>query len=267
MERALYIAAALALLAPFLARVWRRAPRVLDHLALPLAAMAFEVAALGIGWAREGHLPLDAFAHGLGALSLWVTVGWLYVRRRPRMEWLGAALLGLAILLVVVGQLAPDPTARPDTDLRTLWFPLHVLLMLVGFLGFALSCAISILYLVVRRRLKARRLAGIARLPSLDTLDRLNLQAMALGFVALTAGMVVGGLWGATREAGRAGPDLTTWATVAVWAWYAAGLHVRLVAGWRGRLAAIFGAVGFGLLALLLGLAMLILRGWHAYGG
>jgi ABC-type transport system involved in cytochrome c biogenesis permease subunit len=89
---------------------------------------------------------------------------------------------------------------------------------------------------------------------------------MALGFVSLTAGMGVGYLSIAAHPEDRLVPDVTIYTTLAIWIWYAAGLHMRLVAGWRGRLAAIFGVVGFSALGFLVGLAMLMLNGWHGFG-
>lgn len=267
MESLLYGAALIVLIPPLMARLLPRLRERLDFSVLPWVAMLAQVAALVWAGVRRGHLPLDTFQHGLGALSLLLVAGWLVLRRRPRMDLLGAVLLGLAAVMLSLGLVAPGDGYSGDTELNSLWFVLHILLMLTGFLGFALAFSISGLYLLVRRRLKSRRLRGIGRLPSLDTLDRLNLRSMALGFVALTLGMVVGGLWASTRPETDLGPDITIYATLAVWLWYAAGLHVRLIIGWRGRLAAIFGVVGFGGLAVLLGLAMLMLHGWHGFGG
>ena len=266
MDRSLYISALVAYVILLLARVPSRARPILGHPAWIVVGVLLHSGALALAWFYGGRLPLDSMRDGLSALSLWVVIGWAYLRRRPKMEDLGTVLLGLAVLLLAAGQLAPGPGGESEADFSTIWFPLHVLLMLLGFTGFALAFSMSALFLFVRRRLKQKRLKDIARLPSLDTLDRLNLQAMALGFVALTAGMAVGGLWGANHPEGDLAPDITIYATVAVWIWYAAGLHVRLVAGWRGRLAALFGVFGFAGLVILFSIAVLVLRGWHGFG-
>ncbi|MEC7946249.1 MAG: cytochrome c biogenesis protein CcsA [Myxococcota bacterium] len=261
----LAILALLAWLGPLLGRRPEALSRLTRHGGWVGAALVLHVGALAAEGVVAGRVPLDSMRFGLGALSLWVMLGWLYLRLRPRMELLEALLLGLGVVLLAGGQLAPG--GGPPDRLATLWFPFHVSLILAGLLGFAVSFTLSVLFLVVRARLKARRLRGIARLPSLETLDKRNYQSMALGFVALTAGMAVGGMWAATHPDSSMGPDATIWGTLLLWVWYAAGLHLRLVSGWRGRLAAIFGVGGFAGLGFFVLFASVVLQGWHGGGG
>ena len=225
------------------------------------AGIALHLLSLIVDAAIIGALPLSSMRWGLGALALWVVLGWAYLRRRPQMESLGPLLVGLALVLMGTAQLAPD--AGGSADLSSPWFVAHAALILLGLGGLAVSFTLSVLWLVVRRRLKTKRLRGISRLPTLDTLDRLNYQSMALGFVALTAGIAVGGMWAATHPAASMGADITIWGTALLWCWYAVGLHTRLVSGWRGRLAAIFGVGGFVGLGAMVAVAGLFLRGWH----
>ena len=156
-----------------------------------------------------------------------------------------------------------DPPAPASAGVDTPWFALHFGLIFLGYGGMALSFVVSAMFLVVRRRLKTKQLADIGSLPTLDSLDLLNFRATALGFVALTAGIAMGAFLLVESKGGRAAGDLTVWGSVAVWLWYAAGLHARLMLGWRGRLAAIFGVVGFGGLGLVLLIAGVLLGGWH----
>jgi ABC-type uncharacterized transport system permease subunit len=225
------------------------------------AAVALHVGALVFSVVEAGRLPLDSMRFGLHALGLWVVLGWVWLRSQPRMESLGGLLLGLAVLLQAVAQLAP--THGGGTAREGLWFPAHVSLILLGLGGLALSFSLSVVFLWVQRRLKAKRFDGLARLPSLDVLDRRNYQAMSFGFVSLTAGMAVGGVWAATHPEASMGPTVTVWGTVLLWMWYAAGLHARLVSGWQGRLAAVFGVGGFMGLGALVTVAALVLQGWH----
>lgn len=265
MERLFAILALLAWLGPLIGRRPPALARVTRHAVWIGTALVLHIGGMVAEGVIAGRVPLDSMRFGLGALSMWVMLGWLYLRRQPRMELLEALLLGLGVVLLGAGLLAPG--GGPPDRLETLWFPLHVMLILAGLLGFAVSFTLSVLFLVVRRRLKERRLRGIARLPSLETLDRRNYQSMALGFVSLTAGMAVGGMWAATHPDSSMGPDATIWGTVLLWVWYAAGLHVRLVSGWRGRLAAIFGVGGFAGLGVFVLFAVVVLQGWHGGGG
>ncbi len=257
----LAIVALVAYLAPLVARVVPRVRPALAHRGWAALAIGAHVGALVVAAVHAGTLPLDSMRWTLEALALWVAFGWLFLRRQPRMELLGAMLSGTAVVLLSVSQVAPG--AGGSGPLDSLWLPAHLALILAGLCGFAVSFTLSVLFLIVRSRLKQKRLRDIARLPSLETLDRLNYRAMALGFVALTAGMAIGGTWAATHPDRSMGPDVTVYGTVALWLWYAVGLHLRLVSGWRGRLAAIFGVGGMVGLGLMVAVALVVLRGWH----
>lgn len=261
MTRWIAIVAGLAYLVPLLAERLRPNVRALHHPGWIYGGLALHVGSLLLDAVQMGGAPLSSMRWGLGALALWVVIGWVFLRRQPRMESLGRLLVGLALVLLGIAQVAPD--AGGEADLSSPWFIAHIALIFVGLGGLAVSFTLSVLWLVVRRRLKTKRLRGIGRLPTLDTLDQLNYQAMALGFVSLTAGMAVGGTWAATHPDASMGSDITIWGTLALWCWYATGLHTRLVSGWRGRLAAVFGVGGFVGLGLLVATAGLVLQGWH----
>ncbi len=261
MTRWIAISAGLSYLVPLVADRVRPDDRRWTHGAWIGLGIFLHIVALVVDIALLGALPLTSMRWGLGGLALWVVLGWAILRGRPQMESLGRLLVGLALVLLGTAQLAPDSGGR--ADLSSPWFVAHVALILVGLGGLAVSFTLSVLWLAVRRRLKTKKLRGIARLPTLDTLDRLNSQSMAAGFVSLTAGMAVGGMWAATHPTASLGPDITVWGTVALWIWYAVGLHTRLVSGWRGRLAAFFGVGGFVGMGVVVLTAGLVLRGWH----
>jgi ABC-type uncharacterized transport system permease subunit len=145
-----------------------------------------------------------------------------------------------------------------------LWFlVLHVSLIFVGLAGFAISFCLSLLFLALRRRLKRKELQGLQDLPALDTIDALNFRAMVTGFVTISAGALIGGVWAWLH--GFEG-DVTVWATVLVWLWYAVGLQGRVIGGWRGRFAALFGVVGFAGVAIALATLGALFGGWHGMG-
>ena len=170
MDRLIAACAVVAWLVPLVARGVPAIQSVGKHWLWVAAGFILHTLALATEGYTLGHLPLESMRFGLGALALWVMLGWAYLRRQPRMALLETLLGSLGVVLLVAGQLAPS--GGPPDHLSTLWFPVHVVLILAGLLGFAVSFTLSLLFLVVRRRLKQRRLKGIARLPSLESLDR-----------------------------------------------------------------------------------------------
>lgn len=265
MTTVLIITALAGLLVPLLGRVLaRRSGRALGWaghaLWAPLAAVLVLAALLSAGW-EAGRAPMVTIRGGLLTVASLVVFGWVLLRRQPQMDaardiltWLTLVLLGASLM---------DPPAPAQAAADSEWFMVHFGLIFLGFGGMALSFVVSAMYLVVRRRLKTKQLDGIGRLPTLDALDLLNFRSQSLGFVALTAGIAMGAFLLVESQGSRAAGDLTVWGSVAVWIWYAAGLHARLVLGWRGRMGAVFGVLGFGGLGAILALAGVLMGGWH----
>ncbi len=233
--------------------------------AVALVAVALEALTL-VGQAWLSHQP-PGFPEALVAASLGVGIAYVAVANGS-LRALGMLLGPLALVLLGTAQVVPHRSvnALQETGVSP-WLPIHLGLMFAGLGGFALSSVVGVVYLWARGRLKQKRFDQMARLPSLEVLDRIQFRAMLFGFVFLTLGIGVGGVWAAASLSEAWEIDPKVWFTVVIWAWYGAALQVRLVAGRRGRWTALFSIVGFaGMLFSLIGLNFL-LGGWHAYGG
>lgn len=206
------------------------------------------------------------FAMLLSTASLGMAIGYTWLRGDRRRS-LGMLLGPLMVVTLATAQFIPAGrvVALSETDLSP-WLPVHLGLMFAGLLGFVLAFAVGALYLLVRRRLKRKDFSQLGRMPSLETLDRVQFRAMLFGFVFLTLGIGAGGLWAAATLDRPWALDPKVWLTLVIWAWYGVALQVRLVAGWRGRWSALFSIVGFVGLIGSLWLSSWVMRSWHSYG-
>ena len=104
------------------------------------------------------------------------------------------------------------------------------------------------------------------RLPSFEVLDDVMYKAIAVGFAFFTIATVLGALWAAEAWGGYWSWDpKETWALI-VWLNYAAWLHMRLMKGLRGTVAAWWALVGLLVTSFaFLGVNM-FLSGLHSYG-
>lgn len=203
---------------------------------------------------------LSATALGLGMAYIWLA--------HRQQQAIGMLLAPFSVVLLGTALVVPHRSvaALEDTGYSP-WLPIHLGLIFSGLAGFAVSSAVGVMFLWVRSRLKQKRLAGLARLPSLDVLDRFQFRSMLFGFVFLTLGIGAGGAWAAASLTDPWAFDPKIAFTLCIWAWYGLALQVRLVSGRRGRWTALFSIVGFGgLVFSLVGLNFL-LAGWHSYGG
>jgi cytochrome c-type biogenesis protein CcsB len=105
-----------------------------------------------------------------------------------------------------------------------------------------------------------------ARTPSLELMDDLMYKAIAVGFAFFTIATVLGAFWAAEAWGGYWSWDpKETWALI-VWLNYAAWLHMRLVKGLRGTVAAWWALGGLAVTTFaFLGVNM-FLSGLHSYG-
>ncbi|MCB9777950.1 MAG: cytochrome c biogenesis protein CcsA [Alphaproteobacteria bacterium] len=261
MDRALLLVALACYLAPLLSRDDGRL-RVLAARWWVPAGILLHVQGLALAFILDS-VPLRSMTEGLGLTALTVMLAREWFGRRPRMGLLRRILLALASVLLGLAAVAPSPEGAGAPP--SIFFLLHIGLVLTGFAAFALTFSMSALFLVVRRRLKSKDLSEIGRLPSLDTLDVLVIRTMAFGFACLTAGIAGGLALGLITEGKPPALDFTTIVTTLLWLWYAAGLVARVAAGWRGRLVAVFGVGGFVAFMVVAGVG-LALSGWHGMG-
>jgi cytochrome c-type biogenesis protein CcsB len=130
--------------------------------------------------------------------------------------------------------------------LRSHWSSIHVTSSLIGYASFALAFGATIGYMLQERMLKSKRINCLQKhLPPLDVMDHLAYRMVAIGFPMLTLGIVTGALWAQSAwNSFWSWDPKETWSLI-TWLVYAAYLHVRVVAGWRGSLAKRLLIVGF----------------------
>ncbi|MBA3338551.1 MAG: c-type cytochrome biogenesis protein CcsB [Geodermatophilaceae bacterium] len=194
--------------------------------------------------------------------------------REPRISGVGVFVmlpitLGLALNgLFLYAQAGPLVAA-----LRSGWLVVHVTAVSVGFGAFLTSGIVSALYLVRARHEASEssavgRLAGIAqRLPRAETLDLAAYRLVVFGFPIFTFAVIAGAIW-AENAWGR----FWGWDPKEIWAFiafivYAAYLHARATAGWRGRAAARVNLAGLFVMLFNLLFINIVVAGLHSYAG
>ena len=120
---------------------------------------------------------------------------------------------------------------------------------------------ISLLYLLLLwRRPDLERL-----LPNADTLDRITYKTICIAFPLLTLMIAAGAYWANQTWGSYWNWDpKETWAAI-TWLVYAGYLHMRVTRGWRGRRAAYFAILGFGVVMFTFFGVTYLLPGLHAY--
>jgi hypothetical protein len=194
-------------------------------------------------WWMKIHVPANFIGYGTFSLAAMVGFAYLVKQHGQTTSW-----LKLAPLFVLGVLLAAEPMVFRSEGLSSTWM-----------LYFGIGALIVGTILLFRKPIAAR-------LPSLEVLDDIMYRAIAIGFAFFTVATILGALWAADAWGAYWQWDpKETWALI-VWLNYAAWLHLRLMKGLRGTMAAYWALVGLLVTCFaFLGVNM-FLSGLHSYG-
>ncbi len=215
--------------------------------------------------ADVGHIPVSNLYEVFILFAMITALFYLYYEQQYRTRQLGPFVM--LVITAAVGFLLWYMFSREAAEIQPLlpalqswWMKIHVPANFIGYGTFSLAAMVSIAYL-----LKSKGYL-VDRLPALEVLDDVMYKAIAVGFAFFTIATILGALWAADAWGGYWSWDpKETWALI-VWLNYAAWLHMRLMKGLRGQVAAWWALVGLLVTTFaFLGVNM-FLSGLHSYG-
>ncbi|WP_185994525.1 c-type cytochrome biogenesis protein CcsB [Nocardioides campestrisoli] len=236
------------------------------------------VALLGRGMAADpNRVPWGNMYEFTVSGSFFVSLLFLVLLRRFSLDWMGPLVVGFVLSVLMAAVVWLHAPVAPLTEaLYSPWLVIHVVSAVIATAAFTLGGITSLLFLLKSRSERratsdrAPAAAGaessgggvgvayaddapgeaattgyLARIPDSTTLDRLSYRMHAFAFPVWTfAVLITGPIW-----AHEAWSSYWSWDPKEVWAFitwvvYAAYLHARTTAGWKGRNAAILALVG-----------------------
>ena len=212
-----------------------------------------------------GHIPISNLYEVFILFCMITALFYLYYEQHYKTRQLGPFVM--LIISAAVGFLLWYTVSRDAAEIQPLvpalqswWMKIHVPANFIGYGTFALAAMVAVAYL-----LKSHGVL-VDRLPALELLDDMMYKSIAVGFTFFTIATILGGLWAAEAWGGYWSWDpKETWALI-VWLNYAAWLHMRLMKGLRGQVAAWWALVGLVVTTFaFLGVNM-FLSGLHSYG-
>jgi HemX protein len=214
--------------------------------AATLGGFVLHTASLSQRWTEAGHFPALGLHDGASFLAWATGLVFLMVYVRTREEVLGLAIYPVVFALVLVANLTAPVANRPEPILRSVFLPLHLILASFGYAALLLGAAMSVLYLIKERGLKARSPNTFYYLgPSLQRCDTISAASASVGFAFLTLAILTGILWNHAVHGQYWSWDAKGWSALLAWAIYVALLVARYRTGWGGRRAAMAGLAGF----------------------
>ena len=244
-------------------------------LALSAAGVVAHTAAVVTRGLAVHRAPWGNMYEFVTALTCVAAIFFLFVMIKYRAWALGVFVMGAVVVALglaetliytAAGQLVPA--------LQSYWLSIHVTAMTLATGIFFVAAVLGVVYLAADRSAK-RVAAGRAesgngimrRLPSVEQIDRLTYRTVMFGFPVWTFGVIAGAIW-ADQAWGRywGWDPVETWAFI-TWVLYAAFLHARATAGWRGRRAHYIQLLGFTSLMFNILVVQVFIAGLHSYAG
>lgn len=197
-------------------------------------------------------------------VALLVTVWRLAVRRMA-----GWVLLPIVILMFTDGTALYTLAAPVQPALQSYWIAIHVTAAVLASGVLLIPGVASVCYLIrsanERDPLRFARFAD--RLPAAGTLDRVAYRATIFAFPLFTFGVICGAIWAESAWGSFWNWDPKETTAFVAWVVYAAYLHSRATAGWRGNRAAVINVVAFAVMIFNLFFVNLVTTGLHSYAG
>ncbi|MCW2796797.1 c-type cytochrome biogenesis protein CcsB [Nocardioides sp.] len=211
-----------------------------------IAVLVHAIALAGRGMAADpNRVPWGNMYEFTLSGTFVVALFYVVLHRRFGLQWMAPVVVGLVLTLLMVAVIwLYDPVAPLTEALNSYWLVIHVVSAILATGAFTLGGIVSAIYLVKARRPDTST-GLLARVPALPVLDRIAYRIHAFGFPVWTfAVLITGPIW-----AHQAWSSYWNWDPKEVWAFitwvvYAAYLHARSTAGWKGRNAALLALLG-----------------------
>jgi ABC-type uncharacterized transport system permease subunit len=251
--------------AALIAYAWhfgRRNPVVgLTATTVLVAAALAHTFVIGMQTMEAGHVPITSTTPLISTFVWLLALAYLYLEMTTGERAMGVFILPLLVALQMIPALNPGVEER-SAVLQGPLFSLHVSSLLFAYASFALACVIGITYVLLFKEIKAKHLGFFyARLPSLQVLDRMNQWMIAIGWVFLTIGIIVGLMFAAhvralpsaavdPRVQAMSLGDPKIFVALVCWAVYSFETFGARRLGWGGRRTAYLSALGFSIVLL-----------------
>ncbi|MTD56739.1 c-type cytochrome biogenesis protein CcsB [Amycolatopsis pithecellobii] len=228
------------------------------------------LAALVLRGLATHRVPWGNMYEYIMAVTFIAVVTWLYVIRKFPVRHLSGFMLLPVVILMFLGGTALYTVAAPVVPaLQSYWLVIHVSAAATSSGIFLVPGVASVLYLIrsAYDRNPARFARFGARLPEADVLDRVAYRTTVFAFPLFTFGVLCGAIWAESAWGRFWGWDPKETTAFIAWVVYAAYLHSRATAGWRGTRAAVINTLGFAVTVFNLFFVNLVTTGLHSYAG
>lgn len=213
------------------------------------------------------HPPVTSVFEIFSVLAFAVAVAYVVIERQSGAKETGYFILSISFFFQLGSSLfIRDPVEVPQI-LRSNWFGLHIASALIGYAAITISAVYGLLYLMLYHEIKANRFGVIyKKLPSLETLEKMNFIAITLAFLFLTLAILAGFIWLPRAFTSFSYADPKLLGTIAIWSMYGIGILARKRGILRGRSVMILSICAFAVALFSMTIINMVFSGFHRFG-
>jgi len=216
-----------------------------------------------------GRVPWSNMYEFATSAAAVVSLTYLALRSRLRLQWLAFPLVGFLIVILGLGTtVLYEPVAGLVPALQSYWLAIHVTAAVLSTSLFTVGAVTTVMQLLKGRaeRRGTDRAGYLSKLPAANRIDSISYRINAFAFPIWTFALMAGAIW-AQHAWGRfwSWDPKETWMFIS-WVCYAAYLHARATPGWRARLPWI-GLVAYTTVLFNLVGVNVFITGLHSYAG
>ncbi|MBI4418830.1 MAG: cytochrome c biogenesis protein CcsA [Ignavibacteriales bacterium] len=212
------------------------------------------------------HPPVTTIFEILTVLAFCVALAYLIIEIRTQSSETGYFILNIAFFFQFISSIFIRDLLQVPEVLRSSFFGLHVGSALLGYAAITISAVYGFLYLMLYHRIKASKFGVIyAKLPNLETLERMSYTGFKMAFLFLGIAILVGFLWlpQTFLEYSYSDPKLV--GTILLWLLYGAGILAKRLGEWKGRRVMILSVCGFCITIFSMTIVNIWFTGFHTF--
>jgi ABC-type uncharacterized transport system permease subunit len=212
------------------------------------------------------HPPVTSVGEILSVLALAVALAYAVIERKSRAKETGYFILNFSFFFQLGSTLFIRDLVEVPQIFRSGWFGLHVTSALIGYSAITISAVYGFLYLMLYHEIKANRFGVIyKKLPSLETLERMNFIAITLAFIFLTTAILAGFIWLPQAFTGFSYADPKLLGTIVIWSMYGVGILAKKRGNLRGRSVMVLSICAFAIAIFSMTIINMFFSGFHRF--
>jgi ABC-type transport system involved in cytochrome c biogenesis permease subunit len=194
----------------------------------------------------EGKVPLTTVFEAMTVLAFLLAAVYYFIEISTGIKSMGSFVFPLIFLFQIVSTFGVNVIEENNAVFNTPLFGIHVFTSMIGYSAFVFSMILGVMYIYLFREIKGKKLRFIFdRLPPLESLEKMNIRSVILGFIFLTVGIISGVIWARSAWLELSFFDPKIFISWVMWLIYFVSIVCRFIFSWSGRKLGYMSVFGF----------------------